>query len=170
MAKYQGRRMVKNDLIAQISEKQDELTAGTGIDITGDVISADLTEVQEKLTAGDNITIEDGVISATGGDSTEVYGIKLKELWESLGRPGLGNKADLRNITKQDLLENGLPILDTNVAKSADYPYRNLVIDVPTGESNRIILEGIFGVARGNDVEILTTGNSWFGDEPAAYA
>lgn len=53
MSKYQGRRMVKNDLIAQISEKQDKLTAGT------------------------NITIEDGVISATDTTYTAGPGIEI---------------------------------------------------------------------------------------------
>lgn len=48
MSKYQGRRMVKNDLIAQISEKQDKLTAGTGIDITEDTISVDSETVAMK--------------------------------------------------------------------------------------------------------------------------
>lgn len=61
-----GKRMVKENLIAQIGQGGGaEYTAGTGIDITEDVISVDTTAIQEKLTAGDNITISEGVISAT---------------------------------------------------------------------------------------------------------
>lgn len=41
----QGKRMVKENLIVQISQKQDELTAGTGIDITNDTISVDTDTV-----------------------------------------------------------------------------------------------------------------------------
>ena len=37
--------MVKENLIVQISQKQDELTAGTGIDITNDTISVDTDTV-----------------------------------------------------------------------------------------------------------------------------
>lgn len=49
-------------------------TAGTGIDITSDVISVDTSVVQEKLTAGQNITIDsDGVISAAGGGESNVF-------------------------------------------------------------------------------------------------
>lgn len=40
-------------------------TAGSGIDITNDVISVDTTVVQEKLTAGTNIQINGNTISAT---------------------------------------------------------------------------------------------------------
>lgn len=40
-------------------------TAGTGIDITNDIISIDNTVVQEKLTAGSNISINGATISAT---------------------------------------------------------------------------------------------------------
>ena len=100
-----------------------------------------------------------------GGSTTKTYGIKLVELCQQLGR-----QVDLRIVTKQDLINAGLPILDTNVAKQSSYPYRNLVIDVPVGESNEIILEGIFGVARGDDVALFSTGNSWYGNEPALYA
>ena len=43
-------------------------TAGTGIDISEDVISADFDYVQKKLTAGSGINLDsDGNISATGG-------------------------------------------------------------------------------------------------------
>lgn len=55
-------------------------TAGTGIDITGDVISADttvlatqqdLTGKQDTLTAGTNITIQNNVISATAAPQVQ---------------------------------------------------------------------------------------------------
>lgn len=42
-------------------------TAGNGIDITSDVISVDTTTIQEKLTAGEGITIAGNIISAIGG-------------------------------------------------------------------------------------------------------
>lgn len=47
-------------------------TAGTGIDITGHVISVDDAVVQGKLTAGTNITISDNVISSTASGPTVV--------------------------------------------------------------------------------------------------
>lgn len=72
----QGKRMVKENLIAQIGQGT-EYTAGTGIDITEDVISVDTTAIQEKLTAGDNITIADGVISATDTTYTAGTGIDI---------------------------------------------------------------------------------------------
>lgn len=66
MAKYQGRRMVKNDLIAEIGQGT-EYTAGTGIDITADTISVDI----------DNQTIvedsETGKIKTSIGGSYDVY-------------------------------------------------------------------------------------------------
>ena len=46
-----------------IAGKQDALTAGSNITITGNTISA----IDTTYTAGENITIENGVISATGG-------------------------------------------------------------------------------------------------------
>ena len=59
---------------AQLDVKQDTLTAGDNITITGDVISstggitqAQLDTKQDTLTAGDNITITGDVISSTGG-------------------------------------------------------------------------------------------------------
>lgn len=41
--------------------------AGNGINISGNTISVDNTTVQEKLTAGSGITIADNIISAVGG-------------------------------------------------------------------------------------------------------
>lgn len=99
----QGKRMVKENLIAQIGQGGGtEYTAGTGIDITEDVISVDTTTIQpklsagdginiseadtitvdtttiqEKLTAGDNITIAEGVISATDTTYTAGTGIDI---------------------------------------------------------------------------------------------
>lgn len=66
----QGRRMVQEDKIAKIGEGGGSTyTAGTGIDITEDVISVDTTTIQEKLTAGSGISIDSATntISATGG-------------------------------------------------------------------------------------------------------
>lgn len=71
-----------------LDDKQDALTAGTGISITNDVISATnvfdptqyynktttddlLDDKQNVLTAGTGITITNDVISATGGSSGE---------------------------------------------------------------------------------------------------
>ena len=73
----QGKRMVKENLIAQIGQGGAEYTAGTGIDITEDIISVDTTTIQEKLTAGDNITISDGTISATDTDTTYTAGVGI---------------------------------------------------------------------------------------------
>ena len=54
----------------ELDGKQDTLTAGDGINISGNTVSADLSVVQEKLVAGDGIRIADDVISAlfSGGD------------------------------------------------------------------------------------------------------
>ena len=54
----QGKRMVKENLIVQISQKQDELTAGTGIDITNDTISIDDTVAlkSEIITSYNDLT------------------------------------------------------------------------------------------------------------------
>lgn len=51
-----------------LPNKQNTLTAGSNITISGDVISAKDT----TYTAGTNITIENGVISSTGGGSGDV--------------------------------------------------------------------------------------------------
>ena len=56
-----------NSVVISAAGGGSSYTAGTGIDITSDVISVDTSVVQEKLTAGQNITIDsDGVISAAG--------------------------------------------------------------------------------------------------------
>lgn len=63
-----GRRMVFEEDIKKIGEGGGgEYTAGTGIDITEDVISVDTTTIQEKLTAGSGISIDSdtNTISAT---------------------------------------------------------------------------------------------------------
>ena len=61
----------QDETIATLSDIQSgSYTAGSGIDITNDVISVDTTTIQEKLTAGQNITISGNVISATGGGSS----------------------------------------------------------------------------------------------------
>ena len=59
----------QDETIATLSDIQGggSYTAGSGIDITNDVISVDTTTIQEKLTAGQNITISGNVISASGG-------------------------------------------------------------------------------------------------------
>ena len=67
MAKYQGRRMVKNDLIAEIGQ-------GGGT----------------TYTAGENITIEDGVISATDTIYNGGYGIYKDDAEESYYFTGNG--------------------------------------------------------------------------------
>lgn len=46
-------------------------SAGTGIDITNDTISVDFTDVQAKLTAGDGIAISNGTITAINPELIE---------------------------------------------------------------------------------------------------
>ena len=91
-----GKRMVKENLIAQIGQGGGtEYTAGTGIDITEDVISVDTTAIQEKLTAGDNITISEGVISATDTTYTEGTGIDITANIISVDSTTIATKSDL---------------------------------------------------------------------------
>lgn len=52
-------------------------TAGTGIDITNNIIAIDNTVVQEKLTAGSNISISGATISATDTTYTAGTGIAI---------------------------------------------------------------------------------------------
>ena len=51
-------------------------TAGDGITIADDTISVDTTTIQEKLTAGTGIDITNNTISATGGGGDTVYSTK----------------------------------------------------------------------------------------------
>ena len=74
MAKYQGRRMVKNDLIANIG-KGAEYTAGNGIDITEDVISLDnpINEINVYTVNTEGVYIksgEDTIMSFNPGSNT----------------------------------------------------------------------------------------------------
>ncbi len=149
MSNY-GKRMVRESKIKEIGQ------GGSGTNVSGTNDGTNWT----------SLTIDDDTYGIPqGSDSTKVYGIKLKDICEKYGRT-----VGLKYVTKQELIENGLPILTTNVATQSSYPYKDLVIDVPTGESNGIILEGIFGVARGNDVELFRTNGSEGGNESAVYA
>lgn len=61
----------QDETIATLSDIQSgSYTAGSGIDITNDVISVDTTTIQSKLTAGANITINGNTISATDTNTT----------------------------------------------------------------------------------------------------
>lgn len=66
-------------------------TAGTGIDITEDVISVDTDTIQEKLTAGTGINITDNVISSTGGGGDTVYSDKSTSNSNTGGAVYIGN-------------------------------------------------------------------------------
>lgn len=93
----QGKRMVKENLIAQIGQGT-TYTAGTGIDITEDVISVDTTSIQEKLTAGDNITISEGVISAADTTYTAGEGIDITSNEISVDNNTVALKQDLEDL------------------------------------------------------------------------
>lgn len=68
---------LQNRVTAVEDNKQNRLTAGSGIEIVENTISADLSDYytrtqidatkQDKLTAGTGITIQNNVISSTGG-------------------------------------------------------------------------------------------------------
>lgn len=65
-----GIDITENVISVDTTEIQGKLTASTGIDITEDVISVDTTAIQEKLTAGSGITIDSSnVISALASGS-----------------------------------------------------------------------------------------------------
>lgn len=140
-----GKRMVRESKIQEIGQGGGgtEYTAGTGIDITEDVISADFTEVQEKLTAGDNIIIEDGVISATSGEGLKKYGLKIADLiayyhdW----------RTDIRLFSQEELIAAGMPILSTTESESSSYIYKDNVISITKGQGNQVVVHDLFALA-----------------------
>lgn len=85
-------------------------TAGDGISISGDTISADYTKVQEKLSAGAGITFgtNDNVVSVDYGD-----GLKLSS-------PGSGEKLTIDDTVVQKKLTAGdnITISENNVISS----------------------------------------------------
>ena len=123
------------DLKAALDAKQNSLTAGSNITISGDTISAtdttysnlpaqtggtDVSLVttgekatwnakQDELTAGANITISNNVISATGVLSSVV--------WGQIGG-SLVDQTDLKNAldTKQDLIDSSHKLPASNIS------------------------------------------------------
>lgn len=67
-------------------------TAGDGITIANDTISVDTTTIQEKLTAGTGIDITDNTISATGGGGDSVYSDVQTSSDNTGGAVYIGNK------------------------------------------------------------------------------
>lgn len=119
------RRMVTNNTIDNLDERitaleegggGTEYTAGTGINITEDVISADFTEVQGKLTAGSNISISDGVISATDTTYSAGTGIDITNNEISLDNAiSVSTLEAISSITTDFLQTNDIELADSHI-------------------------------------------------------
>lgn len=92
-----------------------EYTAGTGIDITNNVISVNTTEIQPKLTAGSGITITDNVISATGGGSGQLSTL----IMTCNGSLTLDGYADLTQSTFENGFDGDLSAGDVLVVEAS---------------------------------------------------
>ena len=114
-----------------ISASGSTYTAGTGIDITSDVISVDTTVVatqtdlagkQNALTAGSNITITGDTISATDTTYQAGSGIDITGTTISADTTVLATQQDLSS--KQDALTAGSNItINNNVISATDTTY-----------------------------------------------
>lgn len=122
----QGKRMVKENLIAQIGQGGggSTYTAGTGIDITEDVISVDNTiATKEEVDAVDAKTLS-------------IYGLGVADLPEG---------STTFDLPIADLIAAGLPILSNDYTTGSDYIYKDNVVDIKTG--SYFYVSGLFALA-----------------------
>ena len=123
----EGRRLVKNDKIAEIGQGGGaEYTAGTGIDITEDVISVDNT----IATKSEVEAVDDKVIPT--------YGLQLED----------AKQYDLRNglpYTFAQLIAAGMPILSTTDSDS-ESTYPDAVVTINKGD--QVNLTGFYAIKR----------------------
>ena len=143
-------------IFSALSGKQDVLTAGNGITMSGTTICADtntlatktdLSSKQDNLTAGANITIAQNVISANAG-LTEVFATDVDSQGASNGQvltaDGNGgaswqnvNSADISNLQTQ-ISNNYNAISNLNAIKQ-----NVLTFDfTPTQNSNHVVTSG----------------------------
>lgn len=84
-------------------------TAGDGIDITDSTISVDTTTIQPKLTAGTGIEILDNVISATGGGGGGITTLSSDDFnYDNTGQGGTNNSVAIW------LLDDGIYFMPSN--------------------------------------------------------
>ena len=91
------------EIISDLDNKQNRLTAGDNITIVGSTISAtqpDISTKQDKLTAGDNITIENNVISTSASDVDDYAREQITQLQE--------NKQDILTAGSNITIENSV--------------------------------------------------------------
>ena len=82
------------------SEVQGKLEAGTGIDITDDTVSVDFSEVQAKLEAGANIVIDGNTISATAEPQLNADWDASSGVQEILNKPDLSVYAEKSELAQ----------------------------------------------------------------------
>lgn len=163
-----------SDVAALVSGKQDVLTpgnniqisgntisatdttysAGNGLNLTGTVFSADTDILQTKLTPGNNITIENGVISSSGGEYTAGNGLELTNNVFAIDDSVVALKSDIPVISSASLTiqRNGVDVA-TFTTDSATPVTAN--ITVPT---NNAQLANGAGYQTASDVQSLIIG------------
>lgn len=99
LAQGQTLQDVEDSLSTRINNKQDKLTAGNNITISGNTISATNT----TYTAGDNITISNGTISATDTTYTAGTGISISN--NVISATGTGSTPLILTITPDQQTE-----------------------------------------------------------------
>ena len=142
-----GKRMVPEYLIKEIGQGGgSEYTAGTGIDITEDVISVDTETMATKeyvdqhagatYTAGTGIDITNNEINV----DTNTVAMKT-DIPEDLPTYGIKYQIDPVNTTLADLMAAGMPILSTT---DTDPDYPDNVVNI--AKQGSCYLEGIFAI------------------------
>ena len=163
-----------NDVATAISGKQDTLTAGTnisisgttisatdttysagnGISLTGTVFSADTDVLQTKLTAGTNIDITNGVISSDGPTYTAGSGLDLTGNEFSVDTSVVALKTDIPTISTATLKiqKNG-----TDVATFTTNDPTPVTANITVPTNNNELTNGA-GYQTANDVQTLISG------------
>ena len=152
---------------AQLDVKQDVLTAGDNITITGNVISssggitqAQLDVKQDTLSAGDNITITGDVISSTGGitqaqlDAKQDLIISTTDISLNSLTSRTGTFTDTVNITNTPLLITDEAVNITSQLITKGETFDTIILRRISGDTTMNIREIQLWI---NDINVLPT-------------
>lgn len=136
-----------------ISATDTTYSAGNGLDLNGTTFSVDTTEIQEKLTAGENISISNNTISATDTTYTAGDGLDLTGTEFSVDDT-IARTSDLPTVNNATLTiqKNGVDVT-TFTANSATDATANIL--VPT--DNAQLANGA-GYQTASDVQTAISG------------
>lgn len=145
-----------DNLETEMDGKQDALTPGTGIDITGNVISADTDVLQEKLVAGSGISIDPVTKEITNTAQGEIYTpgkdilIENKSIINNLGLRNLGTLTKI--IERLDANNN---IVYSN---TLPYPFFSKTVLIPVNAKGLLISFGVLKIFSTNsDASIISS-------------